>query len=211
MILIGYSHFYIYFYKKCETVAHSDTLGGVIESESVAQNDTLVGMTESEAYQIRMSEIELEQMKILHGDPDSMENIIKSFIPLAAIVTPFLITLLGLFFYFYYHNKKAQARYRIMEKAIDAGCDLPEGFFDEPSQKEDSKSGLRDLRQGMVLSMVGIGLTWWSGAANLGAYQTLVIGVGLVCGLVGMGKLIVCAVTKRMAAREKKSIDEDEQ
>ena len=97
--------------------------------------------------------------KTFFQDEPDAEDIIDSLVPLFAIVSPFLIAFLIVFFYIYYRNKKVQSRYRVMEKAIESGRELPEGFFDEPESKRPSK--FSTLNQGLVCTAVGIGSFIW--------------------------------------------------
>ena len=114
-----------------EATAPLKSNGPVAQQEAVVA-DTLNGMTPSEAFQIRMKELAVERDRMLFQDEPDAEDIIDSLVPLFAIVSPFLIAFLIVFFYIYYRNKKVQSRYRVMEKAIESGRELPEGFFDEP-------------------------------------------------------------------------------
>ncbi|WP_418695921.1 DUF6249 domain-containing protein, partial [Barnesiella intestinihominis] len=138
-----------------EATAPLKSNGPVAQQEAVVAADTLNGMTPSEAFQIRMKELEFERDRLLFQSEPDAEDIIDSLIPLFAIVSPFLIAFLIVFFYIYYRNKKVQSRYRVMEKAIESGRELSEGFFDEPESKRPSK--FSTLNQGLVCMAVGIG------------------------------------------------------
>ena len=160
--------------------------------------DTLNGMTPSEAFQIRMKELAVER----DNEPDA-EDIIDSLIPLFAIVSPFLIAFLIVFFYIYYRNKKVQSRYRVMEKAIESGRELPEGFFDEPESKRPSK--FSTLNQGLVCTAVGIGSFIWciGGAYELDeGFGALLVGLAAIFTLIGIGKLILYRVESRKEVRD---------
>ena len=99
-----------------EATAPLKSNGPVAQQEAVVAADTLNGMTPSEAFQIRMKELEFERDKTFFQDEPDAEDIIDSLVPLFAIVSPFLIAFLIVFFYIYYRNKKVQSRYRVMER-----------------------------------------------------------------------------------------------
>lgn len=91
-----------------EATAPLKSNGPVAQQEAVVAADTLNGMTPSEAFQIRMKELEFERDKTFFQDEPDAEDIIDSLVPLFAIVSPFLIAFLIVFFYIYYRNKKVQ-------------------------------------------------------------------------------------------------------
>ena len=160
--------------------------------------DTLNGMTPSEAFQIRIKELEVER-DIAFFQDDSIDSLI----PLFAIVLPFLIAFLIVFFYIYYRNKKVQSRYRVMEKAIESGRELPEGFFDEPESKRPSKFSTLD--QALVCMAVGIGAFIWciGGAYELDeGFGALLVGLAAIFTLIGIGKLILYRVESRKEVRD---------
>lgn len=185
-----------------EATAPLKSNGPVAQQEAVVAADTLNGMTPSEAFQIRMKELEFERDKTFFQDEPDAEDIIDSLIPLFAIVSPFLIAFLIVFFYIYYRNKKVQSRYRVMEKAIESGRELPEGFFDEPESKRPSK--FSTLNQGLVCMAVGIGSFIWciGGAYELDeGFGALLVG-WRPYSLVGIGKLILYRVESRKEVRD---------
>lgn len=111
-----------------EATAPLKSNGPAAQQEAVVA-DTLNGMTPSEAFQIRMKELEFERDRAFFQDESDAEDIIDSLIPLFAIVSPFLIAFLIVFFYIYYRNKKVQSRYRVMEKAIGVGSRIARRLF----------------------------------------------------------------------------------
>ena len=103
----------------------------------------------------------------------------------------------------YYRNKKVQSRYRVMEKAIESGRELPEGFFDEPESKRPSK--FSTLNQGLVCTAVGIGSFIWciGGAYELDeGFGALLVGLAAIFTLIGIGKLILYRVESRKEVRD---------
>lgn len=119
-----------------EATAPLESNAPAAQQEAVVAADTLNGMTPSEAFQIRMKELAVERDRMLFQEEPDAEDIIDSLVPLFAIVSPFLIAFLIVFFYIYYRNKKVQSRYRVMEKAIESGRELPEGFSTNRSRSD---------------------------------------------------------------------------
>lgn len=111
-----------------EATAPLESNAPAAQQEAVVA-DTLNGMTPSEAFQIRMKELAVERDRMFFQEEPDAEDIIDSLVPLFAIVSPFLIAFLIVFFYIYYRNKKVQSRYRVMEKAIGVGSRIARRLF----------------------------------------------------------------------------------
>lgn len=89
-----------------EATAPLESNAPAAQQEAVVA-DTLNGMTPSEAFQIRMKELAVERDRMFFQEEPDAEDIIDSLVPLFAIVSPFLIAFLIVFFYIYYRNKKS--------------------------------------------------------------------------------------------------------
>ncbi len=90
-----------------------------------------------------------------------------------------------------------------MEKAIESGRELPEGFFDEPESKRPSK--FSTLNQGLVCMAVGIGSFIWciGGAYELDeGFGALLVGLAAIFTLIGIGKLILYRLESRKEVRD---------
>ena len=123
----------------------------VAQQETIAV-DTLGGMTPSEAFQLRMKELDLERARdraLFQSSPDA-EDIIDSLVPLVGVSFPFFVAFFIVFFYIYYRNKKVQSRYRVMEKAIESGREVPEGTFDGSKTKRSEKFTILNLGIGWM-------------------------------------------------------------
>lgn len=180
----------------------------VAETTTVADSDTLGDMNETEAYKIRMAEIELEkQRSLVHYEADA-EDILDAIVPVLGITVPFLFAFLVIFFFIYYRNKKQKAHYQVIEKAIEAGRELPDGFF-ESLQSPRSRQALPDklviLNQGLVFLGIGLGLAIWSivmwsingTEESGGGVGVFLLGLAAIFILVGAGKLILYRVSSR--------------
>lgn len=172
---------------------------------AAADSDTLGGMTESEAYKVRMAEIELERQRAFsHYEPDA-EDILDAIVPVLGITVPFLFVFLIIFFFIYYRNKKQKAHYEVIEKAIEAGRELPDGFFESPRSRQARPDKLVTLNQGLVFLGIGLGLAIWSivmwsinGTEEFGdGVGIFLLGLAAIFILVGAGKLILYRVSSR--------------
>lgn len=112
---------------------------------------------------------------------------------IAPFIAGFLIVLIVLIFN--YRNKKA--KYRLMEKAIEAGREIPQSFFEE------SKSRKTPLQSAFTLIGTGIGLflmLWFMADHNVAF-------VGAIPLLIGLGKLLAY----KMEEKSSKSEENDQQ
>ena len=172
---------------------------------ATTENDTLGDMNETEAYKIRMAEIELEKQRSLaHYEPDA-EDILDAIVPVLGITVPFLFAFLIIFFFIYYRNKKQKAHYQVIEKAIEAGRELPDGFFESPRSRQALPDKLVILNQGLVFLGIGLGLAIWSivmwsingTEESGGGVGVFLLGLAAIFILVGAGKLILYRVSSR--------------
>lgn len=170
---------------------------------ATTENDTLGDMNETEAYKIRMAEIELEkQQALVHYEADA-EDILDAIVPVLGITVPFLFAFLVIFFFIYYRNKKQKAHYQVIEKAIEAGRELPDGFFESPRSRQARPDKLVTLNQGLVFLGIGLGFAIWSlvkwgidGTEEFGdSYGIFLLGLAAIFILVGAGKLILYRVS----------------
>ncbi|OUO98448.1 hypothetical protein B5F38_06350 [Barnesiella sp. An22] len=162
-------------------------------------------MNETEAYKVRMAEIELEkQRSLMHYEADA-EDILDAIVPVLGITVPFLFAFLVIFFFIYYRNKKQKAHYQVIEKAIEAGRELPDGFFESPRSRQARPDKLVTLNQGLVFLGIGLGFAIWSivlwsinGTEEFGdGVGIFLLGLAAIFILVGAGKLILYRVSSR--------------
>jgi Domain of unknown function (DUF6249) len=132
---------------------------------------------------------------IIGGDHDEADlDLGKSHEDIPAIVVPIVaITLLTVFgapvlivgLIMYFSFSRQRALHRTVRMMVEKGQPVPEALLNPPpAQRQRS-----DLRRGVVLSMIGIGLMAFLGAANdwEGGAWTL----GLIPFLIGVGYLLV--------------------
>lgn len=172
---------------------------------ATTENDTLGDMNETETYKVRMAEIELERQKALALYELDAEDILDAIVPVLGITVPFLFAFLIIFFFIYYRNKKQKAHYQVIEKAIEAGRELPDGFFESPRSRQARPDKLVTLNQGLVFLGIGLGFAIWSivmwsinGTEEFGdGVGIFLLGLAAIFILVGAGKLILYRVSSR--------------
>ena len=172
---------------------------------ATTENDTLGDMNETEAYKIRMAELQLERDRTFYTTEADAEDILDAIVPVLGITVPFLFAFLIIFFFIYYRNKKQKAHYQVIEKAIEAGRELPDGFFESPRSRQARPDKLVTLNQGLVFLGIGLGFAIWSivlwsinGTEEFGdGVGIFLLGLAAIFILVGAGKLILYRVSSR--------------
>lgn len=116
-------------------------------------------------------------------------------IPVVAIIFGTLCPVLIIFSIFYFKNKDRNRRYKVIEKAIEAGQTIPEEILMESARQQDSMS------KGIKKIFLGIGLfifLWF-------ITEELSIGsIGLLVTLIGLGEVIAAYYKKDQPARDVK-------
>lgn len=172
---------------------------------ATTENDTLGDMNETEAYKIRMAELQLERDRTFYTTEADAEDILDAIVPVLGITVPFLFAFLIIFFFIYYRNKKQKAHYQVIEKAIEAGRELPDGFFESPRSRQARPDKLVTLNQGLVFLGIGLGFAIWSivlwsingTEESGGGVGIFLLGLAAIFILVGAGKLILYRVSSR--------------
>lgn len=172
---------------------------------ATTESDTLGDMNETEAYKVRMAELQLERDRTFYTTEADAEDILDAIVPVLGITVPFLFAFLIIFFFIYYRNKKQKAHYQVIEKAIEAGRELPDGFFESPRSRQARPDKLVTLNQGLVFLGIGLGFAIWSivlwsinGTEEFGGgVGVFLLGLAAIFILVGAGKLILYRVSSR--------------
>lgn len=124
---------------------------------------------------------ELKSLKAeLHGLP--FEDSAGLLIPIVAIIFGCAVPVLIIFFIFWYRHKDKQAQYRLAEKALENGKDIPEGLFKEVQEPSNI------LAKGLKNSFLGLGLgifLWaLTGEFGLGC-------IGFMVMFMGIGQIVI--------------------
>src|SRR2546423_13874387 len=124
-----------------------------------------------------------------HGDVDVNKDDIPEFvIPIVAITmltifgAPVLIVALIMYFGF----SKSRATHRTIRMLAEKGQPIPAGLLAPPTPAVRQRS---DMRRGVVLAMIGVGVMLFLGAVN--DWEGGVWSLGLIPFLIGAGYLIV--------------------
>lgn len=163
----------------------------LICTSAFAVADTLT--VDSVAVAQRVSDNDPGLAKIVEAASGSHWDVVGFFAVVSPFLTGFLIVLIVLIFN--YRNKRA--KYRLMEKAIEAGREIPQSFFEETKPKK------TPLQSAFTLIGTGIGLflMLWFVAGHDVAF------VGAIPLLIGLGKLLAY----KMENQTSKSEDNDQQ
>ncbi len=124
---------------------------------------------------------ELKSLKTeLHGLP--FEDSAGLLIPLAAIIFGCAVPVLIIFFIFWYRHKDKQAQFRLAEKALENGKDIPEGLFKEAQEPANIYArGVKNAFLGL-----GLGIFLWAltGEFGLGC-------IGFMVMFMGIGQIVI--------------------
>jgi hypothetical protein len=124
---------------------------------------------------------ELKSLKAeLHGLP--FDNPEALFIPIVAIIFGCAVPVLIIFFIFWYRHKDKQAQYRLAEKALENGKDIPEGLFKEIQEPTNIYArGVKNAFLGL-----GLGIFLWAltGEFGLGC-------IGFMVMFMGIGQIVI--------------------
>nr|WP_321424782.1 DUF6249 domain-containing protein [uncultured Bacteroides sp.] len=124
---------------------------------------------------------ELKSLKTeLHGLP--FEDSAGLLIPIVAIIFGCAVPVLIIFFIFWYRHKDKQAQYRLAEKALENGKDIPEGLFKEAQEPTNIYArGVKNAFLGL-----GLGIFLWAltGEFGLGC-------IGFMVMFMGIGQIVI--------------------
>lgn len=132
--------------------------------------------------------------------PLSETVMIQSVLPMVAIAIVFSVPVLITIFYMRYRHRAKIAKYRVVEKSIEAGYELPKGLFDEDSNDKSY------LKKGCIKVGVGIGLgvmLWFL------THQFGVACVGILVFAVGVAELVIAYFNGEMKQTEAPTTDEE--
>lgn len=107
----------------------------------------------------------------------------------AAVIAPFLAGFLIVLIVLIFNHRNKKAKYQLMEKAIEAGREIPQSFFEE------AKSKKTPLQSAFTLIGTGIGLflMLWFVADHDVAF------VGAIPLLIGLGKLLAYRMEEKLS------------
>ena len=136
---------------------------------------------------------ELKSLKEeFHGIP--FENSAGLLVPIFAIFFGCAVPVLIIFFIFWYRHKDKQAQYRLAEKALENGKDIPEGLFKEVQGATDVHAkGVKNAFLGL-----GLGIFLWAltGEFGLGC-------IGFMVMFMGIGQIVIHYTQNKQKPLEK--------
>jgi hypothetical protein len=166
----------------------------------VVVNDTTPTSTDSSQY-MSLNDNQRETLLINKLTPDQLieleriratphyDNPLGSGGIVLISLMPFITAIFVVFLVMRYKRQNEQQRFRLFEKAIEAGKDLPDSFFRKPESEAAS-----NLLKGLIWTGVGIGIA-------IGAYDLMgehsPWGFGLIPALIGIAYLVSYYIEQR--------------
>ena len=149
-------------------------------------NNELEMMRLNQQYEMYQDSLDIV-LKREHSKYSTYEEVAQLSIPLIFFGAIILIVWISL--NTSYRKKKEQ--YRILELAIEKGCELPENFFDEATKKR--HSWINTLRNGVATLGCGIGILL------LGHFteEEVITGIAFIPVFIGLGYLLVALLEYR--------------
>lgn len=174
----------------------------VTETDSI--DDTTLAEDQA-AYDFEKERLEIERLK----EVSKSENAVALTAVTFGTVIPFAAICVIIWLVFYYNSKKRKEKYRLIEKAIEKGVDIPESVFSEGKSKDKNESKpIAQIRKAIVLISVGIAGIIFFIFCNSAEMAGLVSMVALI----GIGNLIVGILEYRKQqgkAEQEETIEND--
>ena len=192
---------------KTVTIKPSEPAKEVVDTTVTATDsidDTTLAKNQA-AYDLEKERLELEHRKQV----SKSENAIALISVICGTVLPFTAICVIIWLVFYYSSKKRKEKYRLIEKAIEKGVNIPESVFNEGKTKNKNESKpIAQIRKAIVLISVGIAGIIFFSICNSAEMAGLVSMVALI----GIGNLIVGILEYRKQqgkAEQEETIEND--
>ena len=192
---------------KTVTIKPSEPAKEVVDTTVTATDsidDTTLAKNQA-AYDFEKEQLELEHRKQV----SKSENAIALISVICGTFLPFTAICVIIWLVFYYNSKKRKEKYRLIEKAIEKGVNIPESVFNEGKTKGKNESKpIAQIRKAIVLISVGIAGIIFFIFCNSAEMAGLVSMVALI----GIGNLIVGILEYRKQqgkAEQEETIEND--
>ena len=167
----------------------------VTETDSI--DDTTLAEDQA-AYDFEKERLEIERLK----EVSKSENAVALTAVTFGTVIPFAAICVIIWLVFYYNLKKSKEKYRLIEKAIEKGVDIPESVFSEGKSKSKNESApIAQIRKAIVLISVGVACIVFFAICGSPEMAGLVSMVALI----GIGNLTVGILEYRKQQRKSNS------
>lgn len=172
-----------------------DTSASVTVQTSVGDSAKFDTLSQADINDLRSLKSEFDGFD---SDSPSKE---ESVIAIIAIVGSFSMAVLIIFLHLWYKNKNKQAQYRLAEKALESGKDIPEGLFKDAKGMTDlNAKGIKNTFLG-----IGLGIFLWAltGEFGLGC-------IGFMIMFMGIGQIIIGRTQKPLENNKPEQKSEEE-
>ena len=148
-------------------------------------------------------DFEKERLEMEHRiQVSKSENAVALTAVTFGMLVPFSAICIIIWLVFYYNLKKRKEKYRLIEKAIEKGVDIPESVFNESKSKAKNGSApIAQIRKAIVLISVGVaGIIFFAicGSPEMAGLVSMVA-------LIGIGNLVVGILEYRKQQRKSNS------
>lgn len=133
-----------------------------------------------------------------HSNNVFTEDLMESFIPITAIIMPFLTIIVIAVAMIAAGTKRRRQKYGLVEKAIAANYRIPEYVFNSQSSKTTEANSRKSLNSAIMLIAVGTSLTLFflvNGALEVASLMLMIL-------LIGLGKLAVEIIDRKKAGKQ---------
>ncbi len=180
-----------------QKVAH---VAAKVDTAVVADTVNAENVNDMKEFEQVMSTLGKTAMQMKGMDPDEQESH-WDVVAFAGTITPFLTGIIIVLIVLIFNHRNKKAKYELMAKAIEAGKELPQTFFDEPKSKKAAKTPLQS-----AFSLMGVGIGLFLMFWFLKGELTLSF-IGAIPFMIGLGKFIAY----RMEQKSPKANDDDQQ
>lgn len=156
------------------------------QQTTTATNDAFI--PDSSSVSLTADQPDTSTQVVLCKKNDDVLNILREFaIPVVAITTVFSTILISIFLLLFFPWKKQRAKYRLMEKAIESGRDIPADFFQDHNVKRSS------MESSFIIIGTGLGILVLAFCIK----EEVLIGISAIVLFAGIGKLAAYLIEKK--------------
>jgi len=187
--------------KKAATTKEKTQAAAVIK-DAPADSDSTKTMTQDDINELKSLKSQSDGLKLDGFDIESTHRD-NSYIAAIAIIGGLSVPVLIVFFVFWFRNKNKQAQYRLAEKALESGKDIPEGLFNSTNTEVTDvyAKGVKNAFLGL-----GLGIFLWAitGEFGLGC-------IGFMIMFMGIGQVVIHYTQKSSNVRKDKTEQKEEE
>ncbi len=187
---------------KKAAITKEKTQATAVIKDTPADSDSIEPMTQDDINELKSLKSQFQGLK-LDGLDNENSGSNNSYIAAIAIIGGLSVPVLIVFFVFWFRNKNKQAQYRLAEKALESGKDIPEGLFNSANTEitDVYARGVKNAFLGL-----GLGIFLWAitGEFGLGC-------IGFMVMFMGIGQVVIHYTQKPSDTRKVKAEQKEEE